>query len=59
MSALILEVDVKHGGCVELCESKVKYWKSWGLPDFEGTLDGLLLEYPEVIAELVARKIIK
>lgn len=36
-----------------------KYWKGEGLPDYEGTFEGFAEAYPDKVACLVRRKIIK
>ena len=59
-------ITLKDDGMVELTGhdgitslTNVKYWEGYGLPSFEGPLEGFEKEYPEVIQELVERKVLK
>lgn len=56
MGYMILEVELKNGGLVELTGPNAKYWAGCGLPDYEGDIAGL----PEpVLNELIARNAVR
>lgn len=59
MSYMVMEVTLSDNGLVELTGPNVRYWIGCGLPDYEGSLEGLKLAFPQVVTELVTRKIIK
>lgn len=59
MSGFILEYETKAGGLVVMEGDSMKYWAGTGLPTYEGGSEGFEELYPEVVEEMVARKIIK
>ena len=50
---MILNVELSNNGFAELCGPNIKYYSGFGLPDFEGPLDGFALEFPAVMEELI------
>lgn len=56
---LILEYEFKDGALVALEGDDAKFWAGSGLPDYDGGLDGFAVLYPDRMAELIARKIIR
>lgn len=59
MPGFILEYTTRDGGLVVLEGASVKYWASTGLPTYEGGSEGFEVMYPSVVAEMLARKIIR
>ena len=59
MSNFILEYGTKAGGLVVIEAASVKYWAGTGLPTYEGDSEGFEKLYPEVVEEMLARKIIR
>ena len=51
-----LEAELSNGGFVALSGRQAKYWKSTGLPDYEGDIVGLPVE---VLTELNEKSLIK
>ena len=51
-----LEVDLPDGGAVLLKGTNVKYWKGFGLPDYQGTIEGLPSKVIEYLLEVGAIK---
>lgn len=43
----------------ELCGDWCKVWKGEGLPVYEGTIEGLAVDHPEFLGELIARRIVR
>lgn len=58
MPGFILEYTTKNGGFVVINGDDVKYWEGTGLPTYEGGSAGFHTMYPEVVAELMKRKLI-
>ena len=58
-SYMILEYTSKTGWMVELCGPDVKLWLHQGLPDYEGSIDGLKEFNATVFQELLDKKVIK
>ena len=40
-------------------DGSYKYWEAYGLPNYEGPLDGFAEKYPELMLHLVDRKIFR
>ena len=55
MGMMTLVYESRDGWLVELTGKNAKYWKGEGLPDYEGSIEGLP---KEVIDELLERKMI-
>lgn len=48
------EFLLKNNGLALFQGSTVKYWKGGGLPDYEGSFEGLAHAYPDIAKELLA-----
>ena len=59
MSAMIMEVQLDGNACVELCGMNAKLWVGYGLPVYEGDLEGMSQAYPEQFNQLLKRGLIK
>lgn len=56
MGMMVLIYESQNGWVVELAGKNAKYWKGEGLPDYEGSIEGLP---KDVIDELLERNLIK
>jgi hypothetical protein len=54
-----INYDFKDGAYAEITGSSIKYWDGFGLPDYEGGLEGFETMYPLQLAELLKKKIIR
>jgi hypothetical protein len=52
---MVLEVLCPNNTLAELCGPDCRVWVGEGLPTYEGTIDGLALTLPEVLAYLLER----
>lgn len=52
---MTIEIEIENG-LVQLIGSNCKYWHGYGLPDYEGPIDGLP---DKVIQTLLQLKVIK
>lgn len=52
-------VYLRGGGEVRLEGNQVTYWAGYGLPTYEGPIDGLEQAHPEVLSELIARNAVR
>jgi hypothetical protein len=61
MSSFTLEVETHAGGLFlfDPATDTVTYWVLDGLPDYEGGMEGFAALFPDALAELVARKVLK
>jgi hypothetical protein len=59
MTTMIFTYEFKDGSLIELTGSKAKYWSGFGLPDFEGDLNGFALQFPDHIQVLLDKKIVR
>lgn len=50
---MLLKVELENQAYIEMEGPAVKYWKSYGLPTFEGDMDTFAETYPAVIQELL------
>lgn len=50
---MLLKVELENQAYIEILGPGVKYWKSYGLPTFEGEMPEFTVTYPHVIAELI------
>lgn len=48
-----VELTLEDGGLVILQGATVKYWETFGDPDYIGSLDGLHRAYPKVVKQLI------
>lgn len=55
MSMLSLTYESKNGWMVKLCGKSVQFWRDYGLPTYEGPIEGLPAD---VVEELVKERII-
>jgi len=51
-----MEVDLPDGGAVLLKGKSAKYWKGFGLPDYEGAIEGLPSEVIDYLLSIGAIK---
>jgi hypothetical protein len=56
---MILEYEFADGSYAELSGDNIKFWLGYGLPDYEGSLIGFELEFPEYFQQLVTNKAIR
>ena len=56
---LIVTVELSNNVAVELTGANCKVWLGYGLPDYEGPIDGLAEALPDVLRELQAGGFIK
>ena len=59
MSGFTILYTTKADGLVEINGSYVKYWESTGLPTFESDMDAFAETYPQIVAEMVKRGILR
>ena len=59
MASLILEYTFKDSSCIAIENGTVKYWISYGLPDYEGGWEGFETLFPTHTKELLKNKIIR
>lgn len=59
MTGFILEVDLPDGDAVCIDGDNVKYWAGFGLPTYEGGMEGFATLYPQVIEYLLKRRLIR
>ena len=59
MAGFTLEYTFKDDAFMELDGQNVKFWIGSGLPTYEGDLDGFAELYPERIAYLVKRGVLR
>lgn len=53
-------VEYKHGDyVVELCGDMCKVWKGYGLPSYEGLIDGIQETYPDLWQAMLKDQAIK
>lgn len=55
---LTFTLNLSNDGYIELTGDSAKYWEGYGLPTFEGNLEGLSVAHPLVMQELIDRGII-
>lgn len=58
MTGFILNYDFKDNSAIQVEAGIVKYWEGFGLPVFEGDLEGFDRCYPKHMQELIAKKIV-
>jgi hypothetical protein len=56
---MTLEYTFADNAFAELTGQNVKFWLGTGLPDYEGSLLGFSVKFPEYFNQLIAKKIIK
>ena len=49
---LIVTVELSNNVAVELTGANCKVWLGYGLPDYEGPIDGLVEAFPDILQEL-------
>lgn len=54
MTMMLIEIELRDGGCVQLEGDTLKYWAGEGLPNYEGSIAGFAFAYPEVFSRLLA-----
>jgi hypothetical protein len=59
MAGFIIEYTDSKNGYTEIEEGYVKYWQGEGLITYEGSLTDFAQYKPEVISEMILKKIIK
>jgi hypothetical protein len=57
--SMIVTVELPNNIAVELTGANCKVWLGYGLPDYEGPIDGLAEALPDVLRELQAGGFIK
>ena len=59
MAGFRLEYTFDDGSCVELDGNVVKFWVGYGLPDFEGDMDGFAKCFPNHLEVLINKRVIR
>lgn len=59
MAQMVMTAPVGDNAQVELTGDNCKLWLGYGLPDYEGPIDGLEQAHPEIFKEMLERKLIK
>ena len=57
--SMIVTVELPNNIAVELSGANCKVWLGYGLPDYEGPIDGLAEALPDILQELQAGGFIK
>lgn len=58
MAQRTLTAPVGDNAQIDLTGDNCKLWLGYGLPDYEGSIDGLEQAHPEIFAELIERNLI-
>lgn len=56
---MIIEYTFKDNAFAEVSGSSIKFWENTGLPNYEGSLDGFMLEYTHYMQELINNKVVR
>ena len=59
MAGFILDFTFPDGSAVEIDGNKVKYWILYGLPDYEGSIEGFAETFPKHMEVLIANRVIR
>jgi hypothetical protein len=59
MGYMTVEYTFADNAFAELSGQNIKFWSQWGLPDYEGSLEGFKTQYPKHFQLLLDNKVIK